>query len=831
VTPGSRRRGLAWRTPTNKRKQERDFDKSPETAFRRRLVSRVGLARAALLWERLWLALWPLLTTAGLFAAVVLLDILPALPGWLHFVLLASFVAALGATSALLVRRLAIPLRTEARHRLERDSGLDHRPLSSLEERLVTPSGDPGSEALWQAHRARLRAQLQHLRVKLPRPGVAAADPLALRALVVLGLVVGVTVGHDDWSRRLTAALTPQFGAVAAGAPASLDLWINPPAYTALPTADAAPTAVTVPAGSTLLAQVTGGGDLPVLRIGQDDQNFEPVGEESYRISTELKAGDRIAVLQDGEELAAWPLELVPDSPPEVELTSAPSRTSRAVLRLDYEASDDYGVVSVTAIIQRIDRPNDDSLEIDLLLPGGDRRKVAHSSYHDLTAHPWAGLNVDLRLAAEDAIGQRDVSYPVRLVLPERIFNHPVARALVELRKQLSIDPDARLPVIRALADIFSRPQHYYNDLTVALAIRLAERRLIYDPTDAAVGQVQELLWDTALHIEEGEFAVAERDLREIQEALMRALEGNAPDEEIARLMEQLQQALDRYLEALTEQLMEQLAQGSEMKPLPPGAEILGGDELRDMINRARELAQSGARDAARELLSQLREMLENMQAGLMDQQFGDKELGAWKMMEQLDGMTRRQQELLDRSYQRSQQGETQSGEEQSRRLQENLADAGSQENLRRELGRMMRELADMLNSMPRPLGRAEQAMRDARDALEQGQEGQAIDPQTRAVDQLQQGMQSMAEQILEQMGDRAQRGSGQTGVQPGQGRDPLGRRWGSGNREAVEGVRIPDQMDIQRAREILRELRNRRGDRTRPNDELQYIDRLLRRF
>jgi hypothetical protein len=295
--------------------------------------------------------------------------------------------------------------------------------------------------------------------------------------------------------------------------------------------------------------------------------------------------------------------------------------------------------------------------------------------------------------------------------------------------------------------------------------------------------------------------------------------------------MEQLQQAMDRYLEALAKQLMEQLAQGAEMQPMPPDAQILGGDELRDMIERARDLAQSGARDAARELLSQLREMLENMQAGLMNQQFADNEFGAWQMMEQLDSMMRRQQELLDRSYQRSQQGEPQSGEELSRQLQENLSDAGRQENLRRELGRMMRELADMLNGMPRPLGRAEQAMRDARDALEQGQPSQAVDPQTRAVDQLQQGMQGMAEQIIEQMSNTAQRGSGQTGVQPGQGRDPLGRRWGSGNREAIEGVQIPDQMDIQRAREILRELRTRRGDRNRSIDELQYIDRLLRRF
>jgi len=816
--------------------------------FRRRLASRVGLTRAAILWERLWRALWPLMTTVGLFAAVVLLDILPLLPGWLHFLLLAGFVAAFGATSALFVRRVAMPRRAEARHRLESDSGLVHRPLSSLEEKLVTPTDDAEAMALWQAHQARLKEQVKQLRVKLPRPGLTAADPLALRAAVILCLVVGVSVGYHDWPTRLAAALSPQFGEAAAHAPASLDLWINPPAYTALPplflervaetadgaadgAPDGAPETVTVPAGSTLLAQVSGGGEVPVLRVDEEDRSFDPVGEGSYRISTELTAGARVAVLQDGEELSAWPLELVPDEPPDVELTSAPARTRRGVLRLDYEASDDYGVVSINAIIERIEQPDQDGFEIELLLPGGDRRDVSHSSYHDLTAHPWAGLHVDLRLTTEDAIGQRDVSYPVRLVLPERIFNHPVARALVELRKQLSIDPEARLPVIRKLAEIYSRPQHFYNDITVALAIRLAERRLIYDPDEDAVGEVQELLWDTALHIEEGEFAIAERDLREIQEALMRALESNASDEEIARLMEQLQQALDHYLEALAEQLMEQLAEGSEMQRVPPNAEILGGDELRDMIERARELAQSGARDAARELLSQLREMLENMQAGLMSQQLADNERGAWQMMEQLDSMMRRQQELLDRSYQRSQQGEPRSGEELSERLQENLSDAGRQENLRRELGRVMRELADMLNGMPRPLGRAEQAMRAARDALEQGQPNQAVDPQTRAVDQLQQGMQSMAEQIIEQMGQSAQRGSGQTGVQPGQGRDPLGRRWGNGPREAIEGVQIPDQMDLQRAREILRELRNRRGDRTRSLDELHYIDRLLRRF
>jgi hypothetical protein len=62
-------------------------------------------------------------------------------------------------------------------------------------------------------------------------------------------------------------------------------------------------------------------------------------------------------------------------------------------------------------------------------------------------------------------------------------------------------------------------------------------------------------------------------------------------------------------------------------------------------------------------------------------------------------------------------------------------------------------------------------------------------------------------------------------------GRDPLGREAGSGGLEALEGVDIPDQMEIRRTRRILEELRRRRSEHRRPPLELDYIDRLLRRF
>jgi hypothetical protein len=80
-------------------------------------------------------------------------------------------------------------------------------------------------------------------------------------------------------------------------------------------------------------------------------------------------------------------------------------------------------------------------------------------------------------------------------------------------------------------------------------------------------------------------------------------------------------------------------------------------------------------------------------------------------------------------------------------------------------------------------------------------------------------------------MGAGAPPGMGQIGAQPGDGRDPLGRETGRSGFEALDGVRIPDEMELRRAREILDELRRRRGERRRPAIELDYIDRLLKQF
>ncbi len=792
------------------------------------------LARTALFWERVWPAVWPAVGIAGLFLAIALLDLLPFLPGWMHVILLIAFAAGLGLAAARALRGLRWPSLEQGRRRLEIDSGLAHRPLTTFDDELAAGAGDRDSAGLWDLHRRRLAAQLRKLRLGLPRAGLAAVDPFALRTALGLLLVIALVAAREDWPGRLQRAVTPELSAFAAAPPTRLDVWITPPAYTALAPlfldpATSGEEALSVPLGSRVLAQLEGGRGLPTLVIGDASTPFVAVTRDAYKVEAELTGGERLAIMQDKLELAAWRLALMPDKPPEIEFLSAPARTERATLRIDYLASDDYGLSAVGAVIRRLDDPKAEPMELNLALPGPGLRTAEGTSYHDLTPHPWAGLAVDIRLVAEDATGQRAESDPIRTVIPERIFNHPVARALVELRKQLTLNPEGRLPVVRALSEIYERPEHYFHDIVVALAIRSAERRLIHDRRPEAVIEVQQLLWDTALHIEEGELAIAERDLREIQKQLMEALNRGADDAEIQRLMDQLQEALDRFLQALAEQLQEQLAEGGEMQPLPPDAEILQGDDLQNLIDRARELARTGARDAARDLLAQLQNMLENLRANPFSQGLDQTSRNAFEMMRNMESLMERQQELLDRGYRRSQRPVPEGGRSPSDE-QETQEDALGQERLRRELGDIMRRLGEALGEIPRSLGRAERSMSEARDALDGDHSSDAIAPQSRALDQLQQGLQAMADRFMEQMG-MGQRGSGQVGARPGMGRDPFGRRAGDGGLEALEGVEIPDRMELRRAREILDELRRRRGDRWRPAQELDYIDRLLRRF
>jgi len=212
--------------------------------------------------------------------------------------------------------------------------------------------------------------------------------------------------------------------------------------------------------------------------------------------------------------------------------------------------------------------------------------------------------------------------------------------------------------------------------------------------------------------------------------------------------------------------------------------------------------------------------------------------------MRNMRELMRRQKDLLDRSFRAAQQGAPgmmpgmmpPGGRQQPGGGQPGGAigdAAGQQEALRQALDAMMRRLGGALGRVPDPLGRAERAMRDAVGALRQGLPGDAVAPQSDALDQLQQAARQLARQMENRLG-------GQPGYRPGMpgspmprpfDRDPFGRPIFEGGAYDEGDVKIPDKGTLQRAREILDELRRRVGDPSRPRLERDYIERLLKQF
>jgi len=800
--------------------------------FAGRIARRIVLARLVLFWELAWPALWPAVGSAGLFIALSLAGAWQIVEGWYH---LAALVAFASATLTLLwrgLRTLRTPDVEDGRRRLEHDSGLDHRPLVALSDQLATGRRDPETRALWRAYRLKALRSLKSLRVRWPQTRLAAHDPLGIRAAIILALFIGVMASGVDAPARMLAAFKPDL--IGAVPPVELEAWITPPEYTGRApvllsaakkagTLSEMPNWAAVPAGSTLFARVHGGRGKPTLSHDNKVSDFEAIDQRNHQISQALSDGGTVAILQDKVTVASWKIEVTPDQAPVAAFTDLPAPSSRLSLKISYLATDDYGV---TALRLKIEGPGGNPESIALAVPRQSSTEIRNSTFRNFTPHRWAGLSVKMSLEAEDAIGNTGKSDTIDVVLPERKFEHPVAKAIIEQRKRLARDATSGAVVSRALRIIGSFPEEFDNDVVVSLSLRSASSRLILAPGEEGLSEVVDLLWDTALRVEDGVLSIAEANLRNAEQALMDALERGAEDEEIDRLTDQLQQAMERFLQALAEDAMRNPDANAENMPVDPNSRMLRSEDLQKLLDRARELSRMGAKDAARELLSQLREMLENLKAGRRTARMSPQMREGQKALKGLSELMRRQQELLDRTFRESRRQPGQRGKGQS----ENPPTAGQQEALRRALGEIMRQLGEGRGSIPKPLGKAERAMRGAGQSLEQGRPGDAVPSQSQALEQLRAGVESLARSMM------AERGRGGTMTRrqprPGQNRtDPLGRPMGDLGTDEGTDVKVPTEAAMQRARKIMEELHRRSADPARPPLERFYIDRLLRRF
>jgi uncharacterized protein (TIGR02302 family) len=849
-------------------------------ALARRISRAVWLARAALLFERAWPVLHTGLIVAGFYVGLSWVGLWSLLPGWI------SLPASLAFAGALLwvlrpLLALRLPSRSEGLARVERDTGLAHHPLAALEDRPFSVPGEAGpvARALWSAHLARAREALDRLSTRAPDPQAFRRDPYALRVGAAMLVVVGFFVADGERLRRLS----PLAGPASAPATAALriDAWVTPPSYTGRPpvfltgaTAELRDKdqPISVPEGSEITVRALG---LPQAAVSLTSAGATSpleadaaVQQGVRQFTGRLDVSADIALADGDRQLAAWRIAVEPDETPSVRLLQDPEEQLSGAVRFSYLIEDDHGVVSAEgritpARILGLDgggarHPLVEDPVFPLSLPGGRSRSGQGETIRDLTSHPFAGSQVDLVLSATDHAGQTGVSTPHRFTLPQRRFVKPLARAIVEQRRDLALDAGAQVRVLDAFDALMLAPEVFDDGARTYLGLRFVRGELARAGDDDGLRGVVDLMWELALTIEDGDLSVAERALRDAQEALRKALEEGASEEEIAKLTEELRQALRDYMQALAEQLRQQSPQA--LQQMDPGAQTLRPQDLDEMLSRIEELARSGARDAARELLAQMQQMLENLQAGRPQQMPQGMSQEMMEALNQLGEMIQRQQELMDRTNrldrrEGQERGDQQDGDRQrgDRQRQgqrpgdaqgEDQGEGGGQmspeelaEALRQlqegqgELGQRLQELLDQMarNGMPgnQDLGRAGEEMGKARDSLGEGETGEAVGQQGNALDALRQGAQGMAEQMLGQG-----QGPGMAGRQGGpRDQDPLGRPRRTDGPDFGERVQVPDEIDVQRARRILEELRRRFSDPGRPALELDYLERLLRRY
>lgn len=822
----------------------------PATLLAPVLERRLAWARAAVFWERLWPALMPAAYLAGLLLILAGFDIWRFTPVWLHWLLLVGFAGGIIALLWLELRHLRWPDRAAAMRRLERVNLLQHRPLEAAADSLPAEQHDPIAQAIWDLHRRRALAQLATVRVGTPEAGWWRRDTWGLRAALGLLLVVAWASPGEDRGQRLADTLNPG-SAIPHGTQIAVEAWITPPAYTGRApvflTRDGkavqqppGSAALNIPTGSLLKLRLAAAPAGFSIKFGAKEEALHQIDERNGEIdlALDLAQGEHpsLQLLRRDKVFAEWPLRVVPDTAPQIRYSDDPKTMRRIELEVAFDAEDDYAVQQVKLELTREGAESPVSVDWPVPLPGGSR--IADKQSFDFTAHPWAGLAVQMTLVAADALGQTGRSDTVSVTLPARRFNHPVAKAIVEQRRELALKPAQWQRVVTALRALSLAPERYRDDATAHLGLRMSAARLGLNRSAASIAAVQDLLWQTALHIEDGRSSQSERDFQALMDKLQDAIDRNADDQEIQKLMQELRQAMDQMLEQMMRDAMERLARGEEPEELGEDEEAMSSEDMQDMMDRAQDMAQMGDRQSAKDMLEQMQRMMEAMKNGRIARmpegrqqgqrgqrgQRGQGQMG--QMMQEFGEMLRQQQQLLDRSFRRSQQGQRGDGNQRG----ENEADARAQDELRRRLGEMMGRLGERNGGqLPDQLGKAERSMRDAREALRRGEPGEAMQGQTDALDQLRQGLNQM---------QQAQRGNpdGQAAAadsrqnQRNPIRDPLGRNM-TGYENAGEATKVPDLAPVERARRILEELQRRAGNRERNQQELDYLDRLLRRF
>jgi uncharacterized protein (TIGR02302 family) len=857
-------------------------NRTPKDDALKGLAWPLRLTRAGMVAERATKAFWPLWSVLMLAIALVMLGVQDFTPPKPAMAAVAVFALAGVWTLVYGLRRFRWPSDGEARERL--DATLPGRPITALTDTQAIGADDVASQAVWKAHVARMAARAKGAKPAPADLRVSAKDPYALRYVAVLALLVALLFGSLNRVQTVADIATGAGGTAMAAGP-SWEGWVEPPAYTGKPSLylnDLPQGDLSVPKGSRITVRLYG--EVGALTVRQTVSG--ETTEDTAAVSQELTVTQDGVLAIDGQGGAEWQITLLPDLPPMVRFDGELKREARGVMKQPFAASDDYAVVRGTAefrldmeTVERryglaVDPEERDPVVLDLPLPiTGSRAEFTEELVEDLSEHPWSGLPVTLMLTVEDASGQTGQSEAMHMLMPGRRFFAPLARAVIEQRRDLLWSRKNGARVAQVLRAVTHRPEGFVRNDSAYLMLRVAIRRLeagvAFGMTPELQDEIAAALWDIALIFEDGSLADAKERLHRAQERLAEAMKNGASKEEIEDLMQELRDATKDYMRQLAEQQRQNGEQGEQQAQNGETFEFTQ-EELQALMDRIQELMEEGRMEEAADLMQRMNEMMENLQMAENQNGQGEDSPGQ-QSMEDLKDTLRDQQGLSDEAFRDLQEqfnpnanrgesgqnrgesggqgegrshtgqgdqgqggGEGQTGQEGGGKGQsESLADR--QQALRDELQRQKDGLPGAGtaegDAARDALERAGRAMNGAEQALRDGQLAEALDNQAEALEALREGMRNLGDALAQnRQQDGSQQGQAQTRDQAN-GRDPLGRDNSGRGSSATQGDVLLNGDVRRRAQELLKELRRRSGDRSRPEIELDYLKRLLDKY
>ncbi len=818
----------------------------------RQLDTKITQQRVALLWEQLWNRIQKPLIVIGFAIIVLASGTLDWFPKWLDLIILGLLVAAFLYSLKDLVR-LKPASRLTAMRRMEQHSTISHRGLSSHDDDLVAESNDGTAPALWEEHKRRQLQALENVKLSPPKSAWRLFDPTALRVPVGLAAFAALILGSGDLISNTRNAMN--FAPAVAELSPSLDAWLKPPAYTgkqpilltsaAMRDKLSTSPEILIPENSSLSIRAVGSAkprlafyspvttpspETEIKSISAQVSNTE----KGFTAEVKLDRPVTVKLFDDAKELASWPITLIPDEAPKIAFVEDPKAGNNGALNVHWKASDDYGVKSITAEISLADEQENgtgfDSNGVFLYeapifkvgMQKSNAKTEETTSKQDLSAHPWAGLYVTMALTATDGAGHSAMAESKRFKLPERSFFRFLAKALVEQRKKLIMVPDDA-PDIATMLDAFSAYPYSIRDQSkLILQLAVIKSGLAHASETEDVKTAVTNLWPLALAIEDGELSDIRAQLRDLKQQLEQALKEGAPPERIAELMDKMRKGMDKLMDQMRKEAEKRLADGSMKKD--PNGKSINRDDLQKMLDDIDKLNKSGSKDAAQDMLSQLDQLLQNLQPGLSDQASKDGDPGLQQKLDELSEMMRKQQKLMDQTQKLPQKGE---GDEPADKPDEGSGGlADRQGNLSDMLDRLNRQLGPDGQGA---LGDASKSMKGAKGALKDGSKDDALRQQGDAMQQMRDGAQKLGKKLAEQ-------GKGKTGQQGKDGEsasdndDPLGRPRATRNPDTGPNKNmVPSELSMRRAREILETLRHKYDDPDLGSGEKAYIDRLLR--